>query len=459
MNQTIYQFPPDFLWGTATAAHHVEGDLTNSWSAWEDEGGHVYQDQKHGRACEWRFGRWREDLDRMKDLNTNSHRLSVEWSRIQPSQDTWDEEVLAEYSDMIDTFLAKGVEPMVTLHHFTNPIWIEDNGGWLNTATVDHFTRYVEKVMTVLGDRVTFWCTINEPMVYTLQAFLVGFFNPGIKNPWKAYQASEYMMRAHAQAYHLIKSQYPTAQVSIAKHIVQFDAAPPKILNQLFTVLPRRVFNEAFINAAMSGEIEFPARRKVVLPELADTMDYVGLNFYQRYRMAFTPLRPPFINQIPDPSSPEPPPLWGEIYPQGIKNVLFNIYNKTKRPIYITETGTPDRGDAIRRWYIAKMVHAVWHAVNHNVPVKGIYFWSLLDSFEWTAGYNPDFRFGLYEVNFETQERIKRQSGDFYGDICAAGGLSIEMVNTHVPELRDELFPLSSPTDNVQLPHKSPLVP
>jgi beta-glucosidase len=452
MADGIYRFPNDFLWGTATAAHHVEGELTNSWSVWEDAGGHVFENQKHGRACEWRFGRWREDFQRMSDLNTNTHRLSVEWSRIQPSPDTWDDEALAQYSEWIDDLRSRGIEPMVSLHHFTNPVWVEEQGGWLNPKTVDLFARFTERVLKVLGDRVTLWCTFNEPMVYAVQAYLVGFFNPGVKNPWKMYLCAELLLRAHAAAYQVIKSVNPEAKVGVAKHILAFEAAPPRFLNQILVGLPTQVFNNAFVEALVSGELSFPGRRKTIIPDLAGTSDYLGVNFYQRYRVGFTPdPRFMFVNQFPDPDSPEPPPLWGEIYPQGIFNVINQMYKMTHLPLYITETGTPDIGDEIRRWYIAQVVHGIWKAINFNIPVKGLYFWSLLDSFEWTAGYDPRFSFGLYKVNFETQERTKRPSGDFYGEICAAKGLSGDMVRRYVPQLEETLFPGSPGLSKVTL--------
>lgn len=443
MADAIFRFPDEFLWGTATAAHHVEGDLTNSWSAWEDAGGHVFQNQKHGRACEWRFGRWQEDADRMVELNTNSHRLSVEWSRIQPTPTQWDESALTQYSDMIDGLLHRGILPMVTLHHFTNPLWIEKAGGWLNPKTVDHFLKFTEVVLDALGDRVELWCTFNEPMVYAVQAYLVGFFSPGVKNPFRMYECAEMLLRAHAGAYRVIKQKNPAAQVGVAKHYVAMEGAPPQIINDRLASLPRYVFNEAFVDALVSGELVFPLRRKVVLHDVIGTSDYIGLNYYQRYRVGLAPLSPQtfFLKQTPDPDSPEPPPLWGEIYPQGLYKASSWMWRKTRLPIYITETGTPDIGDEVRRWYIAQMVRSVWLAVNYNIPIKGIYYWSLTDSFEWTAGYNPQFRFGLYEMNFETQQRTRRPSAHFYSEIAAQHGLSSEMVRRYVPQLESVLFP------------------
>ena len=457
MVDAIYRFPDDFLWGTATAAHHMEGDLTNSWSAWEDEGGHVFQNQKHGRACEWRFGRWREDFDRMQEINNNAHRMSVEWSRIQPAPDVWDEEVLAQYSEMIDGFIERGIVPLVSLHHFTNPLWLEKLGGWLSHKAVDYFVRFAEKVVDTLGDRVTFWCTFNEPMVFAVQAYLVAFFYPGKRNPWSMYQCAEMMLRAHAGAYHTIKGKFPHAQIGVAKHIVDMTAAPPKFINRWLVALPDKIFNVRFTEALISGELNFPLRRKMVISDLIGTSDYLGLNFYQRYRVSVAPLSPStfFLQQIPDPDSPEPPPLWGEIYPQGMFDIIKRMYQLTNLPIYITETGTPDIGDEVRRWYIARVVQSIWRAINFNIPVRGLFYWSLLDTFEWTAGYNPQFRFGLYGMDFQTQERTKRPSANLYAEICAAKGLSAEIVRRHVPQLEDTLFPGKQGLAEVSL--KSPL--
>jgi beta-glucosidase len=147
--------------------------------------------------------------------------------------------------------------------------------------------------------------------------------------------------------------------------------------------------------------------------------------------------------------------MWGEIYPQGMYENLEHIWETFRVPIYITETGAPDQGDAIRRWYIARMVHSTWQALNQNIPVKGIYYWTLLDNFEWTAAYNPEFKFGLYATDFETQARTIRPSGEFYREIANANGLSSDMVQTYTPELMDLLFPSEPGLAEVDLPSRS----
>jgi beta-glucosidase len=444
MAEAIFRFPKEFLWGTATAAHQVEGCNNNSWSHWENIGnGRFYPLQKHGLACDWWGGRWQEDFDRMRYLGNNTHRLSIEWSRIQPTADTLDEKAIVQYQAMLKGLRERNIRPMVTLHHFTNPMWLENEGGWLAASTVDRFVRWAEIAAEAFGDCVDLWCTINEPMVYALQAYLVAMFYPGRRNPWKMFRAAELLLRAHAGAYAAIKSRYPAAEVGLAKHLLIFEPLPPRFLNRFPINAIKRLFNLAFLEAMATGELRFPLRRRVVIPELAGKYDYIGINYYQRYRAGISPLSPHqlFLKQVPHADAPPSPPLWGEIHPQGLFPIIKTVWNLMRKPVYITETGTPDRGDDIRRWYIAQAVRSVWKAVNFNIPVKGIYYWTLMDNFEWTAGYNPDFRFGLYEVNFETQERTPRPSAEFYRAITLANGLSSDMVRDYVPYLLDELFP------------------
>lgn len=444
MAEAIYRFPNGFLWGTATAAHQVEGGSEDSWTHWENlENGKVYQNQKHGRACDWWGGRWQEDFDRMSYLGHNTHRLSIDWSRIQPTPDAIDDKAIAHYQAMLKNLRERNIRPMVTLHHFTNPMWLEEEGGWLASSTVDRFVRWAEIAAEAFGEYTDLWCTLNEPMVYALQAYLVAMFYPGHKNPWKMFRAAEMLLRAHTGAYEAIKSRYPTAEVGLAKHLLIFEPLPPRFINRFPINAVRRMFNHAFLEAMATGELRFPLRRKTIIPELAGKYDYIGVNYYQRYRAGFSPLSPQFffMKQVPHPDAPASPPLWGEIHPQGLFPIIKYVWNLMQKPIYITETGTPDQGDEVRRWYIAQAVRHVWKAVNFNIPVKGMYYWTLMDNFEWTAAYNPEFHFGLYEVDFETQERTPRPSAEFYRAITLANGMSSDMVREYAPGLVDELFP------------------
>jgi beta-glucosidase len=178
--QATYHFPTGFLWGTATSSHQVEGgNNNNNWAGWERDAGHIHAGQRAGLASDWWGGRWKEDFDRAADTGQNAHRFSIEWSRIQPTPDHWDESALDRYREMARGLERRGMLPLVTLHHFTDPLWLSERGGWENEETPQLFNRYVAKVVDALKEYVTMWITINEPNVYTMGGYLNGGFPPG----------------------------------------------------------------------------------------------------------------------------------------------------------------------------------------------------------------------------------------------------------------------------------------
>ncbi len=197
-------FPSGFLWGTATSSHQVEGNNTNNqWYWWEQQPGRIWQGQKSGLACDW----WRNaerDFDIMVELGQNAHRMSVEWSRIEPEEGRFDADALARYREMISGLRERGIEPMVTLHHFTEPLWFWRRGSWLHPRALDAFRRYVAHVVDGLGDLVHFWCTINEPAVYATLGYLAGRFPPGEHSPVHTFRVLRRLLQAHAVAYHTV---------------------------------------------------------------------------------------------------------------------------------------------------------------------------------------------------------------------------------------------------------------
>ncbi|MCZ7539235.1 MAG: family 1 glycosylhydrolase [Anaerolineae bacterium] len=177
-------FPADFLWGATTAAHQVEGgSIPNTWAAWEQMPGRIHQDGRAGLACDWWGGRYAEDFDRAAALQHNAHRFSVEWSRIEPERGRFDGKAIAHYADMIAALRARHMEPLLTLHHFTDPQWIAEQGGWLNPETVHRFARFARVVAEELGGGVTMWCTINAPLDYAMQGHLAGALSAGRAQP------------------------------------------------------------------------------------------------------------------------------------------------------------------------------------------------------------------------------------------------------------------------------------
>lgn len=218
MDSATYNFPPHFLWGTASAAHQVEGHQHNNWSVWEQgDTGRVWADRPSGAACDW-WNNAERDFDLAAHLGTNAHRMSVEWSRIEPEPGQWDEFALGRYREMLNALIARGIQPMVTLHHFTNPLWIEEQGAWTSDKTPEYFERYVDKVVSALGDLVSFWCTINEPLVYATQVYLGALWPPAEVNLAKMVSSVKHMLIAHARAYYAIKNRQPHARVGLAAH-------------------------------------------------------------------------------------------------------------------------------------------------------------------------------------------------------------------------------------------------
>src|SRR5512136_1291181 len=228
MNQATYHFPRGFLWGTATAAYQVEGNNTNSnWYYWEQKPGKIIHGDKAGAACDWWNGRWREDFRRAAEGAQNAHRMSIEWSRIQPAPDRWDEEALNRYVEMVRGLAELNMTPLITLHHYSDPQWIVDIGSWENEMSAGYFEKYVRKVVYALKDYVNLWCTLNEPNGYAAQGFIVGTFPPGKKDFNLGFKVMVNLVRAHAVAYHAIHQLQPEARVGMANYYRSLQPAKP----------------------------------------------------------------------------------------------------------------------------------------------------------------------------------------------------------------------------------------
>jgi beta-glucosidase len=451
-----YRFPENFLWGTATSSHQVEGGQTNNdWWAAEQQGGYVFEDQKSGLACDW----WRnaeQDFDRMAAMGMTTHRMSLEWSRIQPKPGVWSHDALQRYREMIIGLLQRGIQPMITLHHFTSPLWFSEMGGWENPKSPAMFDAYVNKAVSALGDLVELWCTINEPMVMIAQAYLLGNWPPGKQSLNAGLQVALNMARAHGLAYHSIHRINPAAQVGLAKHIVVWH--PRRVLlptDRFVTWLVNRISNHIFLEGVTHGVVRIPGRRAVPLPEAEDTLDWLGINYYQRFRLSlklrsllglfFPQALGDLVEQSTKPGHQKGPGGWGEIYAGGLFRTLKSML-RYRTPIYITENGIPDRDDRYRPAFIATHLHQLWRAMQEGVPVRGYYHWSLVDNFEWSEGYNPEFRFGLFGVNFKTQERIPRTSGQFYEKIINQNGIGYEATAQYAPRALGLIYPDRLPT-------------
>lgn len=440
MPQATFYFPKGFLWGTATAAHQVEGQNTNNnWYFWEQEG-HVLPGHSSETACDWWGGRWREDFDRAAEGGQNALRLSVEWSRIQPAADRWDEDALDHYRQMVRGLRQRGMTPMVTLHHFTDPLWLMQAGGWENSEAVTHFEAYVRKVIAALKDYVSLWCTINEPNVYASIGYVLGEFPPGKHDLGAAYRVMRNLVRGHAAAYHAIHELQPEARVGMAINYRGFQAAKPWFPPDRWVAsLLSTTYNDFFPQAASRGTVRFFGRRESI-PQAKNTQDFLGINYYTREKVAFHPFKPAdlFSARYYDPKAELSPTGFIANQPLGFFEA-FKWGKQFNLPIIVTENGVEDPEDSLRRRYLIQHIHQMWRAVNFNFPIEGYFHWTLVDNFEWERGWTQ--RFGLWELDVETQARRKRPSADMFAQICRQNALSWETVKQFAPELLETLFP------------------
>lgn len=436
----ILKFPERFRWGAATAAHQNEGDnCGNNWYLWEEQPGHIFEGQRCERATNW----WdletaASDFDRAAEMGLNAMRISVEWSRIEPEPGEFDPGALKKYAEMVRLLRERGLEPMVTLHHFTDPIWLGELGGWENPLIGDYFSRFTERVVDALGDQVNLWCTINEPIVYAFYGFHQGLFPPGGASMPRALTVLRNMILAHGRAYRTIHRIQSGAQVGLAHHMRYFLPANPRNpLDRRVAAFFDQIANRATLDAVTYGRLGPLIGVGQTVPLLIDTSDYIGLNYYSTTHISFSASEPNmlfarqhFVPEMANCECTSDGQPFCEINPPGMYLALKKLQEYGK-PVYITENGLPDREDKQRPYVLTTYLPEVWRAIQDGVDVRGYYHWTLVDNFEWAEGWN--LRFGLIELNPETGERTPRTSAAIYGRIAQANGVPRSLVEQWAP--------------------------
>ncbi len=412
------------LLGVATAATQIEGGCdTTNWADWAKTPGHIADGTTPVRAT-GHWERWREDTDLMASLGIQTYRFGVEWARLEPQPGVFSDEAFAHYRDEITLLRDKGIRPLLTLHHFNNPRWFESMGAFEHPDCVPIFLRFVERVVTELGDLVEDWCTINEPNVYATFGYLYGVFPPGAKSLPRTLRVMTNLAHAHITAYeliHALRAGKPT-RVTFAVHLRVFDPANPA--NPVHRALARAqefLFQEAVTEAMCTGRFRMPLRRPEGIRE-GRYYDALGINYYSRS----------WVSKIGDAARPgaELNDLGWEIYPEGLERVARWAHDRWPAPIWVTENGTADNTERFRTQFLHDHLEIVSAARATGLPFERFYHWCFVDNWEWAEGEVP--RFGIVALDYATHERTVKPSGRFYADVIAAGGVTPEIAARHL---------------------------
>lgn len=405
------KFPKHFLWGAATSAHQIEGDTHNQWTVWEFENTislATRASYQYGELDNWpdikaaakdpnnyvsakgadHYNLYEQDFDLLEKMNMNAFRFSIEWSRVEPQEGAWNVEAIEHYKQYVNELKRRNIEPVVTLFHFTLPVWFSEMGGFEKRRNVKYFTRFSEKIIRELGINVRYVITINEPEIYTIESYLGGHWPPNKMSKWTTYRVLSNLAHAHnqaARAIHAINRRY---KVSIAKNSCYVYAGDNAILSRFSAAVLQYVRDDYFL-------------KKVV-----KQCDWLGVNYYFSDRV--------YGYRVHNPDQKLSDLGW-DLSPENIQYALERLHEKYNLPIIITENGLADAEDTQRRWWITHTLIAMQKSMKNGVKLEGYLHWSLLDNFEWDKGFWP--RFGLAAVDYETKKRTLRPSAVWFGKI------------------------------------------
>ena len=395
-------FPADFFWGSATAAHQVEGwNTNNDWWDWEHTPGSAAVESSGDGIDQWH--RYDEDFALLASLGQNAHRFSLEWSRIEPAEGEYSRAALDHYKRVLESLHGHGLTPFTTLYHFTLPRWFAQRGGWLAPDALGLFGRYVEKVASTLGDLMPYVCTVNEPQIVSLLAYATGEFPPGEHDFEKAGRANQVLAGAHRAAVAAMRSGQGSPQVGTCLQL------PP--------VEPLRSADQADRAAAARMRSFLVDTHLDDLRAGGDVGDFVGLQYYTRARVDAS--SPKLL--APAPEGTEVSQIGWEVYPAGFGQMLRYL-GQVGLPIVVTENGIATTEDAQRVRYLDTHLRELRAAMDDGVDVRGYFHWSSFDNFEWGKGCAP--LFGMIGIDRENDlRRVVRPSAVVYGELARTGSL------------------------------------
>lgn len=398
------------LWGTAVSHYQVEGDDPCDWTEWERAG------RTRGGACGRAVDAWtryEEDADLARAAGSNAFRFSISWSRVEPRPGHFDDVALERYRRLADHLNAIGVEPIVTLFHYTHPMWFHDRTPWTSPKSIESFANFTRKVADAFGESVRIWMPLNEPLVFLLAAFYDAQIPPGIANGRLLPKVLDNLLAAHCASAAAIREVNPNAAIGIAHNMMAF--APERadsFLDRLLTRVAHRCYNRGVIEAFGSGRWDFllppTTRVRGRRDDLPRSLDFFGVNFYSRLHLR-CPGKERFVGEFryADRSGRGLTDNGWEIVPHELE-VLLGEAAAVGLPLVVSENGIADAGDRLRSTFLTDHAAAIARAESKGIDVAGYLYWSLLDNYEWLDGFGP--KFGLYEVDRATMSRRARPS-------------------------------------------------
>jgi beta-glucosidase len=442
------RFPDNFLWGAATSAYQVEGSPLadgagmSHWHRFAHTPGNTANGETGDVACD-HYRRWREDVELMKSLGLTAYRFSLAWARILPEgRGRVNQAGMDFYSGLVDALLAAGIQPMVTLYHWDLPAALDDRGGWLNPECVEWFADYASIAFETLGDRVPLWATINEPWVITDGGYLFGALAPGHRNLYEAPIVSHHLLKAHGAAVRRFRASGARGAIGLVVDLAPKDPASDSAADRAATTRSDAYKNRQYLDPVFRGE--HPPEMKEIFgdawpalpaddPLIREPFDWLGINYYTRNVMRHDDALPLRGEPVEVPGAVYTVTGW-EIYPEGLTRILLWVKERYGAlPLYVTENGcaltdvvsAPGRiEDPVRVRYLADHLRAVRKAIDAGVDVRGYFAWSLFDNYEWSSGYA--MRFGLVHVDFKTQKRTIKASGEFYREVIRTHGETLD---------------------------------
>ncbi|MEU8004636.1 GH1 family beta-glucosidase [Catellatospora sp. NPDC049111] len=451
------RFPPDFWWGAATAAYQIEGAVADDgrtasiWDTFCATPGLVV-DGHTGDVAADHYHRYREDVALMREIGLSAYRFSVSWPRVQPGGRSGENPAgIAFYDRLVDELLTAGIKPAATLYHWDLPQELEDRGGWPARDTALRFADYAAVVAARLGDRVKLWCTLNEPWCSAFLGYGAGFHAPGRKNPADALLATHHLLLGHGLAVQALRAAVPTAQVSIALNQGAVrsltDSAGDRDAARRIDGLLNRIYLDPIMTGAYPADVmadtaavsDWSFVREGDLAVISAPIDALGVNYYapDLVSAAATPHEEPSVypasQDITFHQTPGPRTEMGwTVDPTGLRDVLIGVHRRfPDLPLYVTENGAAydDQVDADGRVrdderiaYLRAHLAAAHEAMTAGADLRGYFVWSLLDNFEWAFGYGK--RFGIVRVDYDTQQRLLKDSARWYRDVIHAGGIA-----------------------------------